>query len=380
MSDTEPESAPESAPVVTTDIEHDTAPGRRSRRRVRLGAAAVLLAIVALVAGLVVRLPYYVLSPGSSRATEPLITVDGAPTYTNDGAVDFLTVSMRQVTPIEVVASWINQSQELRSEEELLGSRTPSENREIDLRMMAGSKDAAQYQALTRLGYDIAEHGTGAVVSTVAAGGPASAELVPGDVVVAVDGTAVSFSDQVVALIGASAPGTALRFDVVPFDTAIEGSRPARTVTVVLGARPDDPAKGYLGVSMFTRDLSFDFPVQVSIDSGGVGGPSAGLAFTLGILDVMTPGSISGGLSIATTGTMALDGTVGPVGGVHQKVIAARRRGVTLMLVPASEIDEARRYAGDLRVEPVRNLDDALAVLATVGGGDAVLPPAPSGR
>ena len=151
-----------------------------------------------------------------------------------------------------------------------------------------------------------------------------------------------------------------------------------RTVEVTLGARADDPAKGFLGVSTFTRDLSFQFPVQVTIDSGRVGGPSAGLAFTLGVLDVMTPDSITGGLKIATTGTMSLDGSVGPVGGVHQKVVAAKREGVQLMLVPSSELDEARKYADGLRIEPVDTLDQALAVLATVGGGDKVLPAEPT--
>jgi len=155
----------------------------------------------------------------------------------------------------------------------------------------------------------------------------------------------------------------------------MDGARPAREVQVVLGARESDSSKGFLGVSTFTRDLSFKFPVQISIDSGQVGGPSAGLAFTLGILDVMTPGSLTGGLKISTTGTMAIDGTVGPIGGIHQKVMASRRAGVQLMLVPASEVDEARKYAGDLRIEPVETLDQALEILTTVGGGNSVLPP-----
>ena len=142
----------------------------------------------------------------------------------------------------------------------------------------------------------------------------------------------------------------------------------------VVDARETESSKGFLGVSTFTRDLSFKFPVQISIDSGQVGGPSAGLAFTLGILDVMTPGSLTGGLKISTTGTMAIDGTVGPIGGIHQKVMASRRAGVQLMLVPASEIDEARKYAGDLRIEPVETLDQALEILTTVGGGNSVLP------
>jgi len=337
----------------------------------------VTVGVLVLVASLVVRLPYYVLSPGMSRPTEGLITVQGAETFANDGAVDFLTVSMRQVTPIEVVASWINGAQQLRSADEILGRLSPGESRELDLRMMAGSKDAAQYQALRRLGYDIGRHGTGAVIASVVAGGPVDGVLVAGDVVTAIDGRAIELSDELITVVGASPPGTVLTLDVQPIDESRDGARPARRVEVAVGARPDDPAKGYLGITTFTRDLSFDFPVQVSIDSGAVGGPSAGLAFTLGILDVLTPGSITGGLSIATTGTMQLDGRVGPVGGVPQKVVAARRQGVSLMLVPASELDEARAHAGDLRIEPVETLDDALAVLATVGGGDAVLPPAP---
>lgn len=374
---TEPEPSP-------TTNGADDLPRRRDRRRgsVRrwLPTAAIAMAVGLLVAGLVVRLPYYVLSPGSSRPTEDLISVSGAPTFDDAGRVDFLTVASRQVTPLEMVASWINPSQEIRSEKEMLGRLTPSENRTLDLRMMASSKDAAQYQALKRLGYDIGEHGAGAVIATVVADGPAHGLLVPGDVVVAVDGRPISFSDELITAVGVSTPGASMVFDVVPFDTQAEGARPARRVDVVLGSRPSEPSKGYLGVSTFTRDLSFDFPVDVSIDSGSVGGPSAGLAFTLGILDVLTPGSISGGLPIATTGTMSLDGTVGPVGGVHQKVVAARRSGVRLMLVPASEIDEARRFAGDLRIEPVNSLDDALAVLATIGGGDAVLPPVSTRR
>ncbi|MFM8863164.1 MAG: PDZ domain-containing protein [Acidimicrobiia bacterium] len=355
------------------------ASARRARWtwRRRLGVAAITIAVVALVASLIVRLPYYVLSPGMSRATEDLITVRGAETFDNDGAVDFLTVSMRQVTPIEVVAAWINGTQQLRSSEEILGRLSPGENRDLDLRMMATSKDAAQYQALRRLGYDIRRLGTGAVIASVVEGGPADGSLVPGDVVTAVDGRPVELSEELIGAVSASSPGTVLVFDVEPFDESREGARPARRVEVVVGSRPDDPAKGYLGVTTFTRDLSFEFPVEVSIDSGSVGGPSAGLAFTLGILDVLTPGSITGGLSIATTGTMQLDGRVGPVGGVPQKVVAARRQGVQLMLVPASELEEARAHAGGLRIEPVETLDDALAVLATVGGGDAVLPPAP---
>lgn len=356
-------------PVIETEASH------WSRRRRWATSIGFILVVVVITLGLVVRLPYYVLSPGASRPTESLISVVGASTYETNGDVDFLTVSLRQATPIEALAAWVNPDLDLTPEENILGKQSPDQNRDLNLRMMADSKDAAQYQALKRLGYTIESSGTGAVVASVVDGGPSEGLLVSGDVITVVNGQPVSFSQQLINIVSSSTPGSTLSMHVEPFDSSLATARPTRDVQVLLGARDNDSSKGFLGVSTFTRDLSFRFPVQISIDSGQVGGPSAGLAFTLGILDVMTQGSLTGGLSVSATGTMALDGTVGPIGGIHQKVMASRRAGVDLMLVPSSEIDEARKYAGTLRIEPVDSLDQALAVLTTVGGGNLVLPP-----
>lgn len=342
----------------------------RRRRLLLWASSAFIVAVVA--AALFIRLPYYTLSPGSSRATEPLIMVENAQTYENDGAVDFLTVSLRQATSAELFVAWIDSAIEVESRDELFGRKSENENREINLRMMSDSKDSATFQALTRLGYTIPSSGTGAVIASVQPDGPTSGVLNAGEVIVAIDDVAITMNDQLVALVGASTPGTLRQLSVERLD-----GTDRRVVPVTIGARPDDPSRGYLGVSTFTRDLTFDFPVTVTIDSGTVSGPSAGLAFTLGLLDVLTPGSLTGGQHIAATGTMDLNGQVGPVGGVHQKVVAARRAGATLMLVPSDELDEARSVAGGLRIEPADTLDQALAVLATLGGGDAVLPPAP---
>ena len=349
-------------------------PPRWSRRRRWLTSLGFVFAVLIITLGLVFRLPYYVMSPGSSRPTESLISVSGAQTYVNGGEVDFLTVSLRQATPFEALAAWVNPDLDLASKEDILGKQSPDQNRELSLRMMSESKDAAQYQALTRLGYPVESNGTGAVVASVVESGPSANLLVPGDVIVRANGQQISFSQQLVNVISANPPGATITLAVEPFDSTLEGALPPREVQVALGAREGDATKGFLGVSTFTRDLSFTFPVEVSIDSGRVGGPSAGLAFTLGILDVMTPDSLTGGLKVSVTGTIALDGSVGPIGGIHQKVMASRRAGVDLMLVPASEIDEARTYAGDLRVEPVETLTQALEVLTTVGGGNLVLP------
>lgn len=345
-----------------------------SRRRRRLTSLGFFFAVLIITLGLVLRLPYYVMSPGSSRPTESLISVSGAQTYVNEGEVDLLTVSLRQATPFEVLAAWVNPDLDLASREDILGKQSPDQNRDLNLRLMTESKDAAQYQALTRLGYPVESNGTGAVVGSVIESGPSANLLVPGDVIVRANGQPISFSQQLINVISAMAPGEMITLGVEPFDSTLEGARPSREVQVLLGAREGDTTKGFLGVSTFTRDLSFTFPVEVTIDSGRVGGPSAGLAFTLGILDAMTPESLTGGLNVSVTGTITLDGSVGPIGGIHQKVMASRRAGVDLMLVPASEIDEARKYAGDMRVEPVESLTQALEVLTTVGGGNLVLP------
>jgi len=116
--------------------------------------------------------------------------------------------------------------------------------------------------------------------------------------------------------------------------------------------------------------------VDVSIDTGDVGGPSAGLAFTLAIIDDLTPGDLTGGAKVAVTGTISGDGTVGPVGGTGQKAAAVRAKGYDVFLVPSADYEAARQHAGDVDVIAVDTLDDALAALAALGGNVDDLPPA----
>ncbi len=120
---------------------------------------------------------------------------------------------------------------------------------------------------------------------------------------------------------------------------------------------------------MFTRDLTYDLPFPVRVDTDDVGGPSAGLALTLGILDHLTPGPLAGDVDVAVTGTIGPDGTVGEVGGIPQKGVAAEDAGADLLLVPEAEEDAARRSVGsDVQVVGVADLQDALAALDAVGG------------
>jgi PDZ domain-containing protein len=194
---------------------------------------------------------------------------------------------------------------------------------------------------------------------------------VVGDTIVAIDGEVIELTEEVAEVIGARSPGDTVTMSVEHVDDT------EADVEVTLGAREDDPDAGFLGVASATRELTFDVPIEVVIESGDVGGPSAGLAFTLAILDVLTPGDLTGGDEVAVTGTINPDGTVGPVGGVVQKVAAAADAGAEVFLVPADELDQAGQVSVDIRVEPVDDLDDALEVLSELGGNALALPTQP---
>jgi PDZ domain-containing protein len=117
-----------------------------------------------------------------------------------------------------------------------------------------------------------------------------------------------------------------------------------------------------------TTHTTYTLPFDITVDVGAIGGPSAGLALTLAILDILSGGDLTGGHAVAATGTIELDGTVGNVGGVAQKALAVRRAGATVFFVPADQLEEAQSEAGALRLFPVRTLQQALDDLQTLGG------------
>ncbi|WP_334143168.1 YlbL family protein [Rhabdothermincola sp.] len=341
------------------------APRPRRARVVRIWIAVgvvVSMLVAGTVAAAFVQVPYYLISPGAARATEPLISVEGATTYPSDGSIDFTTVSLRRASALEALMGWLDPTVDVVDEEQILGGQTEQENREATQQEMSDSKQVASAVALEALGYDVIR-GTGAVVRGIVEGSPAAGALQVGDVIVAAGDQPITLSSDLARVTRSMKPGE-------PLGLLVErgGEGEAQALTVVLAPRPEEPDKGFLGVSTTTRDLSFQFPFSVQIDSGSVGGPSAGLAFTLGIIDVLTPGSLTAGKRVAVTGTIDPNGFVGPVGGVEQKTVAVRRSGAELFLVPTSEVDLARKYAGDVRVEGVDTLDQALRVLASVGG------------
>ena len=330
----------------------------------------MLVAVAAALLLTFVRLPYFVFRPGSVQALSERVIVTRGERFDPVGEVYFTTVRQDStVNGWEYLEARLKGSLTLIGEDQVLGGRSRDENRSFNMRLMRVSKSTAVAVALRHLGVDPIE-ATGVGMAQVV--GPSTGLLTTDDVILSVDGAEVREAIDLVHAIGGRVPGEVVRLEVEP----VRGGT-SRVVEVTLGEREDDPTIGFLGVVPQTRweDVD-DLPVDVLVNTGRVGGNSAGLALTLSILDLVPPGELTGGLRVATTGTIDIEGNVGPIGGVIQKVAAAREAGIDLFLVPTTELADAREHAGDLPVEGVSTLDDALAALARHGGEsrDLVLP------
>jgi PDZ domain-containing protein len=350
-----------------------TAPAAEPARRRRLHPAAWaaivvgVAVVIAVVAAAVVHVPYVTLAPGSTYSTEERVEIEGAATYPASGEVVFTTVSIDDtVTVFEAVDGWRDDAVTVVDEEQFFQGQTREDNERYNQVAMQSAKDDAVLVALRKLGYAITEHNRGAQVISVEPGTPADAALLIGDVITAVDAQPVATADELIQAVGSHGPGDSI-------DVAVEDLNGKRSVQVVLAANPEDSSKGFLGIRTSTF-VDYSTDVQVTIDSGRVGGPSAGLAFTLAILDLLTPGELTGGRVIACTGEITLDGAVGGIGGVAQKAVAVHRAGIEVFIVPEGNAAEARAHAPDgLTIVPVRTLDDALAYLSTIGGNSLAL-------
>jgi PDZ domain-containing protein len=312
-----------------------------------------------------VPVPYVTLRPGQARPVTDQVLVEGAPSYPPEESIAYTTVSIGTATLLEALAGWLDDDVDVLPEDAIRGGRSVEENRRYNAQLMDTSKLIAVAVALERLGHDVEVRTTGTVVRDMLDGGPASEVLELDDVIVAVDGEPVDEPDEVGELLQVGGPGASHVLTV---------ERPAGTdtridVDIATVAADDDPNRAIIGIAPEDRLVGADLPIDVTIDSGTVGGPSAGLAFTLAVIDVLTPGELTGGHRVAVTGTMNLDGTVGPIGGGAQKAITVRDSGYEVFLVPNAEVEEVREAVGDdLEVVGVGTLEDALQALDSLGG------------
>ena len=360
------------SPSDETELTEPPAPVADTRWRPNPVRVAIILGLlvvlVTVLVGTAIRLPYVIFSPGRATDVRPIITVEGARTYPSRGDVLFLTVSVSNQRPNlwRFLQASLDENSKVIGEREYLGHSTPQQDRRLNQALMTESQDVAKAEALEYLGYDVPVTGSGALVVEVSADGPAAGHLRRGDLITAIDGRPVQRADEIGTAVRAAPAGTTFTFSVT---RGRARDRLEVPVTSRLATSGELRGRPFIGIAPATKDLRYEYPVDITIDPGAVSGPSAGLAFTLAIIDEMTPGSLTAGRPVAVTGTIEADGTVGDVGGVAQKTVAARRAGARLMLVPPGEAADARsRAGGSIRVVPVRTLDEAVRVLVASGG------------
>jgi PDZ domain-containing protein len=298
------------------------------------------------------------------------------------GDIYFVTISEPSQSLLSYWVGNVEPEIDFLTRDEKYGTATPSQRRQIGLEQMRTAEQVAQYVALQAIGFDGAELRPGDVVvaqlvclepdeAGCAVPAPADEVLDPGDKILRVDGVAVATVEDLVAQLADNAPGDVVELDIERPDAA------PQTVEVELIASPDDPDRTIIGFIPFDT-ASIELPFEIDIDTGQIGGPSAGLAFTLTLIDELSEGDLTGGTNVAVTGEIGVDGSVGAIGGLAQKVSAVRQVGVRHFLVPTAQGEEqlarAREIAGDdVEIIPVATLDEALAALERLGG-DPVVP------
>jgi PDZ domain-containing protein len=302
----------------------------------------------------------YLFLPDKARPVAPLVTVKGGKDPTGSAGIYYDAVIIRRAKLFEQIFPWIHDGSTLVPDKQVNPPGvSDSQRRAEDLQEMARSQNIAAAVALKYLGYDVKVGYTGALVGEVVADSPAAkAGIQPTEVIVSVDGKPVRKTDDLRRLITAHPPGTTIRLGV-------RGAKGIREVEVKTIADPHNPKRAVIGVIVLQASQA-KLPIPVRIDTGSIGGPSAGLAFALDVLQELGH-RVDHGYKVAATGEIFPDGSVGPIGGVKQKTIGVRRAGVDVFLVPAGDnAKEARKYAGPVRIIPVESFRQALRALATL--------------
>lgn len=358
-----------SAAVVTSEVPGDgeTRRGPRLPRIPRLWLVTSGLWALTVVAAIVIAfLPsgYLVDAPGQALDTSSLVTVPKTVrSYAHPGGFRLVTVSETARAAFgQALVGWLDPDSDVFPRVDVIGDTPTADEQRYQLVLMQNAKLSAVFQAMKRLGIPAKMTGGGVFVDQIVPGSPADGKLSVGDTITAIDGQPIATVDDITRFMNDAEPGQKVRLTVDRLGVSSD-----ETVEVTLGStRRGGAAAPFLGIYMETRP-NYHFPYDIGFDTGDIGGPSAGLALTLSLIDKLSPQSITGGRQIAVTGTMQPDGSVGPIGGIRQKVAAVEAAGVKYFLVPVANAKDARQAAGsDLRIIPVKSLDDALAELRTL--------------
>ena len=335
------------------------------------------LALIGIVVAASIQVRFWEVAPGSAEPVANRLeftkeALAHVTRYPSTNSVLFVTAFGGQLSALETFVGSIDADVDVQSFEERFGKSTPGTQQQLGFQSMTTAKQIAEYVAFTKLGLDASfELGSVIVEEVVCLDVPvtlsACKQLQPGDTLIAFEGKAIPTLAELAPLMEGYEPGDIVTIGVIPhMATEPEDRR------VQLIESPDEPGRTIIGfIPADTRTVVL--PFEVSIDTDRIGGPSAGLAFTLALLDELTPGDLFGGVKVAATGTMNEDETVGAIGALPQKAVAVKAAGAKLFIVPKSQSPEelaaARAVLGSaVKLVTVENLDEALALLESLGG------------
>ncbi|MEE1769527.1 PDZ domain-containing protein [Streptomyces sp. JV185] len=350
-------------------------------RRTATMLASTLILIALLCAGVLIPVPYSEMSPGPTVNTlgkvggEPVLQISGHKTYPTSGNLNMTTVRVTgadyHMNLVESVYGWLAHDSVVVPHDTLYpDGKTEQQSTQENAEEFSQSQESAKVAALTELGIPVTSR---VVVSTVVKGSPAQGKLHAGDVIKQVDGTPVKQPEDVAKLVTRHDPGEKVTFTVIPARTAQaaekagkepEGSRKI----VITTAKAPKENRAIVGIQAGTDHT---FPFRIDIKLADVGGPSAGLMFSLGIIDKLTPGKLTGGKFIAGTGTIDDKGKVGPIGGINMKLVGARNAGARYFLTPDENCKAAASDTpSGLTLVKVKTIDDAKKSLEKIRVGD----------
>jgi PDZ domain-containing protein len=324
----------------------------------------------------------YAITPGDASPVASFIKVPPKLDHRLSGTILLTDVFVQPLTALTYLEQrYFSSDSQVVPAAELLGPSTPADQLAPQgFLEMSQAQSEAKAAALTYLGYTVKARDAGALVFGIAPGSPASRVLKVSQVITAVNGTPVTGVCSLVSALHGLTPGTSATLSVEKSTVEESGAfvnGPIVQRSITLGAPPKGLTNGgcgpgtptaYLGIVPNTQ-LSWTFPVNVTVNTVDIGGPSAGLSMTLGIIDKLSGGHLTGGRTIAATGTIDASGAVGDVGGVPQKTIAVERAGATVFFVPPQEYKAAlSKDTPQLHVYAVSTLDQALTILKHLGG------------
>jgi len=338
---------------------------RHSLRWVFWGVALVVVLGVFVASR--INLNYYAIQPGTAQAVQPFITVPPGKGHPVADPVLLTDVEEARVTALSYLFFKLQSDTALYSVPSVTGGVSPGELDAQGALQMSQAETAAKVASLRHLGYPVPGVPVGAVIAGTFPGTPAYGVLNVGDVVTAVDGKATPTALALETALTPYRSGQSVIFTVRRNGTAPPGPV---TLTLRRTVVDVDGEKVVVSVGIEPQDqVAYSYPFPVSINVVDIGGPSAGLAMTLGVIDTLGGGHLTGGHKVAATGTMDASGDVGDVGGVAQKTVAVENAGATIFLVPPQEYGAARsKDRPGLKIYAVSTLDQALRVLAANGG------------